>query len=97
MNNIILKNCQHLLENYPELRELRNVRQAVWKYWLEFHGIREMTYERWVSSDLPQPETITRLFRKVKSEHPHLRGTDESRHDQVNQERFIQEQLGYRT
>jgi len=94
MNHTIYDNCKKMLENRPDMRETKNIRLSVWLYWQEFHGITEyVNYNRWCS--LPQPDTLTRIFRKVKEDYPLLRGSEKSQEQRREKEYKTKDDLGY--
>ena len=96
MNEQIKTNCKNLLINYPEMREVKNMRKAIWMYWQIYNGITTfINYNKWISSDLPQAESIARAIRLVKHDNPDLRGSEESQKMSKELELKERDDLGY--
>ena len=76
------ENVKALLERFPESRESYQI--LVNFYWYYVDGLHRFI-PREVLKDLTSPEAITRTFRKVISDNPHLHPTAKTRKQREEQ------------
>lgn len=81
----IQDNTKELLKKYPEMRKLKNRKEAIWIYYKEYENLKfGITKTMWLYQ-LTNPETISRAIRKCQELNPNLRASEEDEIEKQNQ------------
>lgn len=92
----IQENVKKLLEKYPELRKLKNRKEAIWMYYKEYEGLKfGITKEMWLYH-LTNPETISRCIRAILEKNPEFRSEKEEEIKRYNQAEIFREYFSNR-